>query len=205
MKIRDLRTVAYIGALYCVATKPANACDCSPPALDVGFESHDTVFHGVLIAEEPDFPSPAAERPLRWLRFSVLRSFKGEDCAELTVWTEPGGSFAGCGLWGRIGDGMVVFASDSDDGSRHVVGFCAAYPEPTDLELPQLEELAAARSGDPAPCDPEPADPDSPSAGGSDEQDIDDQPMGACGLGISLPLLLASSLIPIRRMKCAQS
>ncbi len=110
---------------FALAGVPARACDCMPLDPEEGFSSSDAVFLGRLVAQEPDFPFPTPLTPFRWLDFEVLQSWKGVTGTQVTVITEPGGSFAGCGLWGSTGDAFLIFATVEPGGGQLEVPGCS--------------------------------------------------------------------------------
>ena len=89
---------------------PAQACSCGLIDMEGAIDNSDAVFLGEIVDQEPDTAGPTLLHPLRWLDLRVIQSWKGVTGTEVRVFTEPGGSIAGCGLYGRTGDLTLLFA-----------------------------------------------------------------------------------------------
>ena len=125
--------------------RTAGACDClvdPTPTIEEPFRGFDVVFLGTLSSQEPDYSSPSGPDDYRAINFEVIESWKGATGTQIGVLTEPGGSFAGCGLWGDVGDRIVVFANVLADRDELLVPGCAILPYEYATEYSSgLEEL----------------------------------------------------------------
>src|SRR5262245_17266733 len=133
--MRRIVTLSFSGAAFFAGfgAGKARACDCDPVPPESSPQdaapTYDALFFGELIDQECDFvPSSESANSLRWLKFKVLRSWKGVTGTEVLVLTEAGGSFAGCGFWGEAGNWALILARTLPDGSLEVP-VCTWLPE----------------------------------------------------------------------------
>lgn len=128
--------------------RTADACSClfaPTPTIEEPFEGFDVVFLGVLSSQEPDYESDFSDPDdYRVINFEVVQSWKGATGTQIGILTEPGGSFAGCGLWGEVGDRFVIFANALTDQDGSLVTGCSRlrYGTPGATEyISALEDL----------------------------------------------------------------
>jgi hypothetical protein len=150
----NLKSLAAKGTVVlCLQTSGtgiARACSCDPGSVPDAFASADAVFLGKLTREEADYepllpdPVPADYRPPdRWLNFEVLYTWKGVTGRDVGAITWAGGSFAGCGFFGTVGETYLIFAVVDPQKQRlRLPGCWKRSPEQLQEEVTELDTLA---------------------------------------------------------------
>jgi MYXO-CTERM domain-containing protein len=155
----------FVPAAALVHVGEASACSCMPPKGPVeAAQNVNVVFQAKLVAVA-DAPQPGPyDVPSTLFTFAVIRTFKGQLDARVTVLTAD--NSAACGRsYGEVDSEWLVYARVDDNGQLHD-NLCSRTMrfEQAAADVAELEEHADALDDDPPPYEPidepGPADPE---------------------------------------------
>lgn len=148
--------------------------------------SADVIFFGRLVFQEPDVPNPPWAA-LRRMDFEVLVGFKGVQSTRITLLTDTGGSFAGCGFYASLGEKVLVYAWLDEEAGGAVVSACS----PRELNFGAAsDEMSALRAMGFEPLEL------------TDETDLQYFPgTNACGWGTPFAALASMCLLTCMRQQ----